>query len=157
MKYILLSILLIFVGCTSIKAPEQEILSPVSRLFYADYNTVWKAMVLALEKYPIAAENKEKGFIKTAEIKGESLWQLPFQIKTLPRLKYTLHIQFIKGMRKKQAIVQVSVLKQITSQKGFIHNPERIPSTGLEEKNILYRIFREININRSIERYNKLK
>ena len=152
MKYIIL-VLLFFTGCATTTQPAQEVISPVSRLFHADYNTTWRALMLALEKYPIEEEDQEKGYLKTAIIKGESIWQLPFHSKTLPRLKYTIHVQLIKGTRKNKSIVQVSVLKQLTSQKGFIDSPQRIPSNGLEEKTILYRILREMNIDRAITKY----
>ena len=146
-------VLLLLTGCATTTQPAQEIVSPVSRLFHADYNSTWRAIMLALEKYPIEEEDKEKGYLKTSIIKGENIWHLPFHSKILPRLKYTIHIQLIKGARKDKPIVQVSILKQITSQKGFIDSPQRVPSDGLEEKTILYRILREMNIDRAITKY----
>ena len=135
--------------------PESTTISPVSKGFRADYNTTWKAVSLAMEKYPIAESDREKGFLKTAGIKGEGMWQLPFPTKIPPRLKYTLYIQLLKGKKNHQPITRVSILKQMTSQKGFIDSPRRIPSNGLEETNILYRTLREINIDRFIVNYNK--
>ncbi len=149
MKSIILLILLVCTACVSTQ-PKRR-LGPVSRLFYADYEQTWKALILALESYPIEEEDKEGGYLKTETIKGESLWQLPFHTKTIPGKKYTLNIQISREHKEDdQPIVQVSILKTIYSQRGFIDTPHRVPSNGLEEKTILYRIFREIKIDRAI-------
>ena len=107
--------------------------------------------MLALEDYPIETEDNEKGVLKTESVQTETIWKFPFEReKTLVAAKYTLHIKLIKGKIRSKPVVKVRILKKILEQKGFITDPKRVPSDGFEEKAILYRIFREINIEQAI-------
>lgn len=107
--------------------------------------------MLALEDYPIETEDNEKGFLKTENIRTETIWKFPFeQERTLSAATYALHIKLIKGTVGSRPVVKVRILKKILERKGFIEDPKRIPSHGLEEKAILYRILREINIEQAI-------
>ncbi len=112
--------------------------------------------MLVLEDYPIETENNEKGYLKTESIKNETVWKLPFdRDKHFNEFKYTIHIKLIKGKMDSLPVVRVLVLKKIFTQKGFMSDPEQVPSDGLEEQTILYRIFREINIEQAITNYHQ--
>ncbi|MDE0518856.1 MAG: hypothetical protein OXH36_04810 [Bdellovibrionales bacterium] len=143
--------------CSSCATLEPiQINHPVSKVFYADYQKVWRAAMLALSDYPIETEDNEKGYLKTEEIPIETIWKIPFEReKNLNSSKYVIQVKFIKGKVKAVAVVKVLVLKKIFRQKGFINAPVRVPSTGLEEKAILYRILREINIEHAIANYHQ--
>lgn len=152
-----LFLLLAFFICSSCATLEPiQIKHPVSKVFYADYQKIWRAAMLALSDYPIESENNEKGYLKTEEIPIETIWKIPFEReKDLNSSKYTIHVKFIKGKVKSASVVKVLVLKKIFQQKGFINAPVRVPSNGLEEKTILYRILREINIEQAIANYHQ--
>ena len=112
--------------------------------------------MLTMEDYPIEEENNETGYLKTEAIKTETIWKFPFEREqNLNTDTYTIHIRFIKGKSQSKPVVKVLVLKKILSQKGFIEEPQRKPSDGLEEKAILYRMMREINIEQAISNYHK--
>ena len=144
------AVLTILSGCTTLDL-KNEVLHPISKTFHADYQKTWRATMLVLEDYSIETENNEKGYLKTESIPYENIWNLPFKdASSLKAAKYTLHIRLLKGKSKGLPAVQVHVLKKIIIQKGFIDEPERIPSDGLEEKAILYRILREIHIEQAI-------
>lgn len=137
-------------GCKTLEL-KREVLHPISKTFHAGYQKTWRATMLALEDYPIETEDNEKGHLKTESIPYENIWRLPFEdIGSLKVTKYTLHIKLIKGKVNGLPVVKVRVLKKILVQKGFIDEPERMPSDGLEEKAILYRILREIHIEQAI-------
>jgi len=106
--------------------------------------------MLAMEFYAIEEEDKEKGYLRTEVIKTP-VWSPPFeeQQKNMS-MSYVIYIQLIKGTSGFDPVVQVRVLKKIFVQEGFINEPRQIPSNGLEEKVILYRIMREVNIDRYI-------
>jgi hypothetical protein len=145
----------LFSGCASLE-PEPRILHPVSKVYHADYQKIWRATMLALEDYPIETEDNEKGSLKTESIQTETIWKYPFERESaLTAAKYTIHIKLIKGAVKSKPMVKVRILKKILEQKGFIADPKRIPSDGLEEKAILYRILREINIEQAILNYHQ--
>ena len=140
---------LFFSGCVSTQ-PPRDIIGPISKVFYTDYKNTWQALMLALENYPLAEEDKETGYVKTETIKGETLWQLPFHTNTVHGLRYSLYVQVVKGSAREKPATQVSITKKLLSRKGFIDSYHRVASNGLEEKFILYRILREININKMI-------
>ena len=140
-------------GCATVKL-KSEVITPVSKVFHADYQKTWSAIMLALEDYPIEVENNEKGFLKSESIPEDTIWKLPFIDESkLKSAKYTLYIKLLKGKIDSRPVVKVRILKKIKVRKGFIDEPTRAPSNGLEEKAILYRIMREINIEKAISSY----
>ena len=143
----------LFSACTTLDSLDTD-LHPISKIFHADFQRVWRATILALEDYPIASEDNEKGSLQTEKIPDEKIWQFPAkQKKKIEAAYYTLHIQLVKGKLKKRSVVKVSVLKKIKVQKGFIEGSTRQASDGLEEKAILYRIARELKIEQGIRNY----
>lgn len=69
---------------------------------------------------------------------------------------YRLTIRVIKGapLAGKPA-TKVTIVKDSQLQQDFFSDPRSQPSDGLEEKSILYRISREIQIERAIARVQK--
>ena len=153
--YILLVIAFFLPHCAT-QQEVPEIMHPVSKMFPGDYQKVWRAAMLALEDYPIEEENNEKGYLKTEPIDVETVWKFPFaRNQDLKAAKYTLHVWLRKGYLKDQPTVKVQIVKKIMVQKGFMDEPERVPSNGLEEQGLLYRIMREINIEQALANYYK--
>ena len=149
-KYILIPFLLSLGACTTLY-PKQMTKTYVSKVFSASYEKVWRAAMLAMENYPIESEDNEKGIIKTKFIRGDQIWRLPFKTAVDNKdLTYTIQIKLIKGHIKDENRVAVEIVKKVFIQKGFIEDPVSINSTGLQEKNILYRIMREINIDKRL-------
>ena len=106
-------------GCATVKL-ESETISPVSKVFHADYQKTWSAVMLALEDYPIEVENNEKGFLKSESIPEETIWKLPFIDESkLKSAKYTLYIKLLKGKIGSRPMVKVRVLKKNQSSKRF--------------------------------------
>ena len=137
-------------GCAT-TYPKQNLNEPVSKTFYVDYEKIWRAVMLAIESYPIESEDHETGIIKTGFIRGDKIWNLPFPTSISNKdLLYKIQINLFKGKAGKELAVQVQVSKQNFIQKGFIEDPVGIPSNGLQEKNIVYRILREIEIDQNI-------
>ena len=143
------------VSCATVKAPPVSI-DPVSKVLLADYQRVWRAMMLALEVYPIATEDNEKGFLKTEPISYGTVWKSPIeQKKDLSSATYTIRIQLIKGKSKSLPVVKAIIYKDTIAKKGFFRDAEKQLSDGLEEKAILYRIIREIKIEQAIMNHHR--
>ena len=157
MRYCSLYLLFVLLlsGCVTAK-PTLNRTGPVSKVVRADYQKIWRAVMLTLEDYPIETENNEKGYLKTEPILENTIWKLPFPLKKAEG-KYTLDIRLIKGQSGDEPVVKVQIFKKIKVQKGFISEPEIIPSSGLEEKAILYRILRELEIEKAIAHYHQKK
>jgi len=149
-KILLFTFFLSLNGCTT-TYPKQNTNEPASKVFFANYEKVWRAVMLAIESYPIKSEDYETGIIQTGFIRGDKVWYLPFPTSiSNNELLYKIQINLFKGKVKNELAVQVQVSKQNFIQKGFIEDPVSVPSNGLQEKTILYRILREIEIDRNI-------
>ncbi len=150
----LLFLFLFFPACTTIFELPQDVTYPISKIFVADYDEIWTALVFALENYPVEEENKKEGYMKTGLIKGDKIWKLPFNAgRKWPGFQYRIYIYLLRGNTGSEKTVQVQVLKKAFTRKGFIGGLESVPSDGLEEKSILYRVFREIQMDQATKEF----
>lgn len=147
-------------GCAAFQRPvdQQEQLlksGPAQRVYFAKFENLWRAIHQAL-KYPIASENQDTGIIETEYIKMVDGFLHPETGKPSTRgTRYRFVIKMIKGRVDGRPSVRVVVDKQIELLKNFFSDPERVPSDGLEELALLYRIDRELVISEALEKSNK--
>lgn len=150
-------ILLSLSGCGLFNSrPEsaEKLIERVSRqkIFFAPYDVVWKAAHAAI-RYTIANENQDFGVIETDYIKGVDGWLSPDQNR--PQYKssrYKITINFAKGTTSGRESTRVTIEKKIEVFKDFISETQVVPSDGLEEQSIFYRIEREIVIARALKK-----
>lgn len=155
--FILVSFTLIS-GCSSHllqpETPEAIIeRSSQQKIFFAPYDEVWKAAHAVL-KYTIAAENQDFGIIETDYIKAVDGWLPPYLTKPQhPSSRYKLVMNFAKGKKAdSQETVRVTIEKKIEVFKDFISAVKTVPSDGMEEKAIFYRIERELVIAKALKK-----
>ena len=153
-----LFIVLTFSSCLMVKplkVPESNINTSVSRVYRTNYETVWKALMVVFDGgYPIAEADGEKGHLKTEVLSGETIFKSPFSVPShLEDSKYTLTVRVQKGNHSRTL---VSVTKDIYYRK-FLKKTKRLPSNGLEEQTILYRILKEIQLDVLISQLMKKK
>ncbi len=154
-KFLFLSVFLLLAGggCVSSSKLSYDVYHPISRVFHMDYDKVWKALMLTLQSYSIEEEDRERGFVRTAAVKGDSIFKLPFPNKgggPGGTQSYMIYVYLNRGGEASSPVVRVQVLKKVFARKGFIRGKQRVPSHGLEEKSILYRMMREIQIEQFI-------
>ena len=123
------------------------------RVFYANYDAVWRAAHAAL-KYTIAAENQDTGMIETEYIRGIDGWIPPEGEKPSSGLRYKLVMSFAKGQTNGRESVRVTIEKKIEVLRDFFSDPERLMSDGMEEKLLFYRIERELIISDALKKVN---
>jgi len=150
-------IALIFLsGCTTASdrlAHRLKPGEPVSRVFFAKYEDVESALKIALLKYPQRVDNTEAGIFETDYVKGDARFKPPHQnVEYSSGYRYRLIVRLVKGKSVKRPAVKVSITKHIELVRDFFAEPEIIPSDGLEEAVILYRIGRELTINRALQK-----
>lgn len=122
------------------------------KIFFASYDSVWRAAHASL-KYTIANENQDYGVIETDYIKSVDGWLPPDQ--TRPEYKsarYKLILNFAKGTSNGRESTRVTIEKKIEIFKDFISEREVVPSDGLEEQSLFYRIERELLVNQALKR-----
>ena len=122
------------------------------KIYYSNYDLVWKAAHSAI-RYTIANENQDYGVIETDYIKAVDGWLPPDQ--TRPQYKsarYKLIMGFAKGTTNGKESTRVTIEKKIEVFKDFISETQIVPSDGLEEQSIFYRIERELIIAQALKK-----
>ncbi len=123
------------------------------QMYYGSFDQVWRATQLALQNYPMKVNNMDLGVIETEAVKGYKVWSPPFKPEVSSGgMAYSLNVRLVKGRSQNREVVKVTILKETQIQKDFFSDPERMPSDGLEEKSILYRIGRELQIEKALEK-----
>ena len=109
-------------------------------------------MQKTLARYPIKVNNVDAGIIETDDIKGLKVWSPPHKPKVRqPGLRYHFKIALIKGERNGKDATEVTIEKFLRINKNFFANEKRLPSDGLEEEGLHYRIQRELTIEKALD------
>jgi hypothetical protein len=127
---------------------DPPLTDPEMRVYYDNYDEVWRAIQLTLRKYPVHLNNIESGLLETDYIKGDKLFADPVETRDKPGLRYKIVIRAIKGQTAGRSAVQVLCTKTNEVQKDFFTGYQPLPSNGLEEKTILYRIGRFLEMEK---------
>ncbi len=154
-KKILFFISLIFLSsCAS--TPEPAPLS-YSRVFKAKFEEVWRACQQALIKYPMRINNMDTAVLQTEYIKGRRAFRPPTKQGEYPSsYRYRLQIRLVRGnLNPQEEAIKVTIAKDAEAKKDFFSDPKKLESDGLEENVILYRIEREIQIERVLQKVQK--
>jgi len=154
-KFLILTLL--FSGC-GLFGPRQDSVDKLiekasqQKIYYANYDLVWKAPHAAL-KYTIASENQDYGLLETDYIKAVDGWLPPGQLSpTYKSSRYKLIFSFAKGVTNGRESTRVTIEKKIEIFKDFISETQIVPSDGLEEQTLFYRIERELIIGNALKK-----
>lgn len=147
------------VSCTSAglksKSKKSSLATP-QKVFFGTYDNVWRAAQLSL-KYPISANNMDSGVLETDFIKGDDGFRPPNE-EDIPSsgIRYKLRMILVKGKVDGRDSVRVTIKKEIEKRRDFFADPEIIPSDGLEEMVIFYRMERELVIDEALKKAAKM-
>lgn len=130
---------------------------PREQVFYSPFDDVWRATQISLSKYPIRVNNLDLGVLETDKIKGYKVWMPPHKSMSSGGLSYSLNIRVVKGGVEGLPAVRVTIMKDLELQRDFFSEVQKLPSDGLEEKSILYRIKRELQIDRALKKAQQKK
>lgn len=129
---------------------------PREQVYYAGFDEVWRAVNLVLQPYPLRISNMDQGILETDMIRGFKVWGPPFRSGAgVEGETYKLSVKVIKGQLERHNATKVTIVKDLEKQVDFFSDPRSIPSDGMEEKMILYRVGREIQIERALARAQK--
>lgn len=132
---------------------SEEPTSPQVQVFNTSFDEVWRAVQKTLAGYPIQINNIDQGLVETDVINNNDIWRAPFRREAKymsPR--YMLRVNVTRGKMKNRDSTRVSIFKNMIIEKDFFSGIESRPSDGYEEKSLLYRIDRELKIERSMKR-----
>ncbi|MGE0633472.1 MAG: hypothetical protein AB7O96_13755 [Pseudobdellovibrionaceae bacterium] len=153
--FLIICSLLFLGGCTLFDPPvtNDRPRSPEKKVIFAPYDQVWRAGQLAMGKYPLVANSMDTGLVETEMIRGPEGFKAPLLAKPPSSgVKYKIILRMVKGVVNGKEAVRVNVSKKIEISRDFFSTPERLVSDGLEEKVILYRMERELNIESALRK-----
>ncbi len=154
----ILTILLFITLAGCARTPVQEYdprkaAGPKQKVFENKYDQVWRAVQLALSNYPVRVNDMDSGVLETDFIRGQTAWVSPHRKQQIPSgLRYKVIVRVLKGKMSGGKAIQVTILKRIEFQKDFFSRYSPVKTDGLEEIAILYRIERELLIQRALEK-----
>jgi len=160
--YLLITSMLIFSGCASYEKFRQvtEELEIPSRVFKADYNQTWQAVISVMRKYDIATQNQEAGFIKTRWM--DNTLEVNFadsfgSSDAVKAAKFKLVVNVVKGFRSAREVTKVTIYKRQLVEQDFLQGWKEVSTDGIMEKTLLYRIERLIAIDNKLKEIDKAR
>ncbi len=149
--------MLLLKACVSSAPPPRPLDLPFSQVYQATFDTVWSATAQVLDVYSITRIDRDAGLLETdwSEFRhNRALYDLPGQNDVLESVRYRVVVKLSKGLvaQTGDAAVRVQVLKELSENKNFIRDWERIPTDEIEEKVLLYRIGQRIRIAEALKR-----
>lgn len=142
---ILLCLLLAFSSCTSYEKFKQitEELEIPSRMFKADYNQTWQAVIQVMKRFDIAYQNQEAGKIKTRWM--DNTLQVNFtdafgSADAVKAAEFKLVVNVAEGYSYGRKVTKVTIYKRQRIENDFLQGWKAQPSDGIQEKTLLYRI-----------------
>lgn len=127
---------------------------PREQVYQASFEEVWRAVNLVLQPYPLRVSNMDQGVLETDTLRGNRLWSPPYKREGAATSgeSYRISIRVIKGAQANRSATKVTVVKDAQLQIDFFSDSRSVMSDGLEEKAILYRVGREIQVERALSR-----
>jgi hypothetical protein len=144
------------VGCTTATeqiAKRETPPRPYSRIFNATYEEVEIALKQAMLRYSHKVDNTEAGIFETDYVRGDARFVAPHKVeKYPPGYRYRLIVRLVRGRKGSKETIKVQITKRPEIQRDFFTTPQETTTDGFEEQVILYRIYRELILNRAVAR-----
>ena len=160
--YLLITMLFILSGCASYEKFRQvtEELEIPARIYRADFNQAWQAVISVMRKYDIAQQNQEAGFIKTRwmdntlEVNFTDAFGSSDAVKAA---KFKVVVNVVKGFRNGREVSKVTIYKRQLVEQDFLQGWKEVSTDGILEKTLLYRIERLIAIDNKLKEIDKAR
>jgi uncharacterized lipoprotein len=163
MKHIIKLIMVLAIsGCASYEKFRQitEEIEMPAKIFRADFNQTWQAVIQVMKKYDIAQQNQEAGYIKTRWM--DNTMELNFTDSfgsndAVKAARFKLIVNVVKGYRASQEVAKVTIYKRQLVEQDFLQGWKEIPTDGIMEQTFLYRIGRLVEIDNKLKDIDKAR
>jgi len=149
-------------GCASYEKFRQvtEELEMPSKIFRADFNQTWQAVIEVMKKYDIAQRNQEAGYIKTRWM--DNTMEVNFtdsfgSSDAVKAARFKLVVNVVKGFRSSSEVAKVTIYKRQLVEQDFLQGWKEIPTDGIMEQTLLYRIERLIDNDNKLKEIDKAR
>ncbi len=159
---LLMTMMLFFGGCASYEKFRQvtEELEIPTKVYKADYNQTWQAVIQVMRKFDIAQQNQEAGFIKTRWM--DNTLEVNFtdsfgSSDAVKAAKFKLVVNVVKGFRSSREVTKVTIYKRQLIEQDFLQGWKEETTDGITEKTLLYRIERLIATDNKLKEIDKAR
>ncbi|MBD65046.1 MAG: hypothetical protein CME62_07555 [Halobacteriovoraceae bacterium] len=158
------SLILGLYSCASYEKYRQitEELEIPAQIYQADFNQTWAAVIqeMAKGRYDIAFANQETGKVKTRWM--DNTLQVNFTDSfggsdKVKAAEYQILVNVAEGFSYGRKVTKVTVYKRQRVERDFLQGWKEIPTDGITEKTILYRIGVRIENDNKIRAIDKAK
>ena len=126
---------------------------PLQRVFFGDYNDVNNAIRAAMKKYPVREDNLDLGIFETDYIKGDKMFRAPgSKDRVESGVRYRIQIHTIKGKVEGKPAIRMIIKKALEKNRDFFADSEPLPTDGMEENILFYRVTRELAIAKAVKK-----
>ncbi len=136
-----LFVLLSFSACASKEARPEPY---YTRLYHGNFDEVWTSSLKALNDYPLKLSNKDSGKIQSEIVNGpynDLVFSHPENLELPERFRYSIRLNFAKlTTDERQPLTRVRIIKELEKFNDFYTGWTTLPSDGIEERVLLYRI-----------------
>ncbi len=131
-----------------------------SQVFNVPFNKGWQAALEVMKSYEREDENQEAGIIKTRWT--DNTLELNFVDSfggkdSVKAAKFKIIVNISKGFKGNDEVSKISIFKKQLVEQDFLQGWKEMPSDGIFEQTLLYRIQRVITIDAKIQEIEKQK
>lgn len=150
------------VNCTSYekyKRITQELEIP-ARVYKADFNQTWAAVIQVMKRFDLAYTNQESGKIKTRWM--DNTLQVNFtdsfgSSDAVKAAEFLLLVNVAEGFSYGRKVTKVTIYKKQRIEQDFLQGWKEVPTDGIQEKTLLYRIGVKIANDNKLRAIDKAK
>ncbi len=158
----LLILTFLFSSCASyekFKMITEELEIP-SQVYASDYNQTWQAVIQVMKRFDISYQNQESGKIKTRWM--DNTLQVNFADSfgskdAIKAAEFKLLINVAEGYSYGRKVTKVTVFKRQRVENDFLQGWKEKPTDIIQEKTLLYRIERLIEIDKKLKVIDKTR
>jgi hypothetical protein len=161
-KTLLIVLVFVLSSCANYEKFRQvtEEMEIPSRVYKADYNQTWQAVIQVMRKFDIAQQNQEAGFIKTRWM--DNTLEVNFadsfgSSDSVKAAKYKMVVNVVKGFRSSREVTKVTIYKRQLIEQDFLQGWKEVTTDGISEKTLLYRIERLIATDNKLKEIDRAR
>lgn len=131
-----------------------------SQIYKAEYVQAWQAVLQIMRKYDLETQSQESGIIKTRWI--DNTIQLNFADSfggnnSVKAAKFKVIVNVVKGFRGSREVTKITVYKRQLVEQDLLQGWKEIPSDGIFERTLLYRLGRIMAIDNKLKKIEEEK
>jgi hypothetical protein len=131
-----------------------------SKIYRAERTQAWQAVLQIMRKYDLETQSQESGIIKTRWI--DNTISLNFADSfggnnSVKAAKFKVIVNVVKGFRGSREVTKVTVYKRQLVEQDLLQGWKEIPSDGIFERTLLYRLGRIMAIDNKLKKIEEEK